>query len=124
MIIQTLCWIANFILIAGQLAIGNKHKWGFLLVALGEFIWIAASIALWQPAMIFICVIFGSLAIRNYYEWTRKKEHKGWVLTRNEILHDLKMYYLSELYEDPIDGTTFDMDVLDSIETLERKYSK
>lgn len=43
---------------------------------------------------------------------------------RNERLEQLKMYYLKYLVEDPQDGTRFDCDILDMIETLRKKYEK
>lgn len=41
---------------------------------------------------------------------------------RKDKLEVLKLYYLRHMVEDPIDGNRFDMDVLDAIEALQRKY--
>lgn len=42
--------------------------------------------------------------------------------TRERRLEILKQYYLAVLVEDGQDGTIFDCDILDAIESLEKKY--
>jgi hypothetical protein len=41
---------------------------------------------------------------------------------RKDKLEVLKQYYLRHMCEDPIDGNRFDLDVLDAIEALQKKY--
>ncbi len=43
---------------------------------------------------------------------------------RLEILKNMKKYYLKTYVEDPIDGTNFDCDILDSFNLLIEKYEK
>lgn len=45
-------------------------------------------------------------------------------MPKAERLERLKMFFLRVLVEDPLDGTLFDCDVLNAIETLETKYKK
>jgi hypothetical protein len=59
-------WIGNIILIFGNWHVGNRKPWAFLAIAVGEFVWISASVLYGSSAMIFICAVFGMLAIRNY----------------------------------------------------------
>ena len=44
--------------------------------------------------------------------------------TRTERLEKLKMHFLNELVEDPINGTLFDCDVLEAIKQLEEKWKR
>jgi len=59
-------WIGNIILIFGNWHVGNRKPWAFLAIAAGEAIWICASVLYGSSAMIFICGVFGMLAVRNY----------------------------------------------------------
>lgn len=66
-------WVANLILIAGALLVGEKSPAAFVLVALGEFLW-AAKISRQRPLqwdMLTICIVFGLLAVRNLYLWLK-----------------------------------------------------
>ena len=43
---------------------------------------------------------------------------------RNERIRILQDFYLQYLVEDPIDGTSFDCDVLDFFDDLRKKYEE
>lgn len=43
-------------------------------------------------------------------------------LSRPEKLNMLKKFFINSLAEDPQNGTEFDCDVLDAIESLESRY--
>lgn len=43
--------------------------------------------------------------------------------TRVEKLRILEQYFLHHLVDDPMDGSTFDCDVLDAIKLLKARYS-
>lgn len=45
-------------------------------------------------------------------------------LTREQKIQRLRQTFLDFLVEDPIDGTTFDCDVLDALKELEEKYGQ
>jgi len=45
-------------------------------------------------------------------------------LSRPEKLDMLKKFFLNSLAEDPQDGTEFDCDILDAIESLESRYTE
>lgn len=45
-------------------------------------------------------------------------------LNCEEKVRHLIEYYLKNLVQDPIDGTRFDCDVLDALESLEKKYKE
>lgn len=42
--------------------------------------------------------------------------------TQPERLEMLKQHFLQELVEDPIDGSEFDMDVLQTLESLQTRW--
>lgn len=39
-------------------------------------------------------------------------------------IENLEKYFLKNLTEDPIDGTSFDCDILEQLKTLKEKYDK
>jgi hypothetical protein len=51
------------------------------------------------------------------------KTRVGHEVKRNERIEQLKQYFLAVHCEDPVDGTTFDCDVLDALKSLEAKYT-
>lgn len=50
---------------------GEKSPTAFLLVFAGEAIWTIKVARMKQWDMLFICVVFGLLALRNYWLWTQ-----------------------------------------------------
>lgn len=65
-IAEILGWIANIILIVGNWNIGNRKRWAFLVIAFGEAIWLYVSYTYDSTAMMFICAVFGAIAVRNW----------------------------------------------------------
>lgn len=63
-------WIGNFILIVATYKIGDKKRYAFLLTFLGELVWLIASLMKGSPSMSFLCIIFGGLALINYWKWS------------------------------------------------------
>lgn len=53
---------------------------------------------------------------------TFQRERVTLDVTRYTRLEMLKQFFLAILVEDPIDGTVFDLDVLNAIESLKEKY--
>lgn len=64
-------WVANVLLVAGTVLVGEKSPTAFLLIALGESLWCVKVWRMKQWDMLFICVVFSLLAVRNYLLWTR-----------------------------------------------------
>lgn len=62
-------WIGNIFLILGAVFLGDKWKYAFLFVFFGELIWSYRVYRQKQWDMLFICVIFGLLALRNFLMW-------------------------------------------------------
>lgn len=79
-------WIANVFLVLGNFFVGYKWRPALLLVAIGEAIWLVRC---WQLAawdMMFICVVFLILAIKNYWQWGKAEvvEDYPWVVRSPE----------------------------------------
>jgi hypothetical protein len=71
--INALSWIGNAFICTGLWYIGEKKWWAFLFSIIGELAWTvyAVETKLWPLA--FICIVFGTLAIRNLYLWKTGK---------------------------------------------------
>jgi len=67
--IGLLTWFGNACLVGGLYGIGNKWRPAFLLSALGEAAWITSAYARKDYALGFMCVVFGAMAIVNYFKW-------------------------------------------------------
>jgi hypothetical protein len=68
---KILGWAGNAFLLAGAFLVGEKSPTAFLLVFAGEAIWTIKVARMKQWDMLFICVVFGLLALRNYWLWTQ-----------------------------------------------------
>jgi len=65
-------WIGNALIIFGAWQIGYKRRWAFLVTLVGGFFWVAEGIRLVKPDLIFIEVVMGFVAIRNFLRWRNK----------------------------------------------------
>ena len=65
-------WIGNALIIFGAWQIGCRHRWAFLMTLIGGFFWVAEGIRLVKPDLIFIEVVMGFVAIRNFLRWGNK----------------------------------------------------
>ena len=62
-------WVGNAFVICGCWGVGNKWRHAFLLTAIGEVVWIATALIRGQYDLAAICVVFGVLAVRNWWLW-------------------------------------------------------
>lgn len=66
-------WFANGLFIFGVILLGRKNKWGWICEAIGECLWIERSISTKQWDLLFLCVMFCSLQIYNFFKWLREE---------------------------------------------------
>ena len=64
-------WIANAVLIAGCWLLGKKIRAAFLFTFVGESLWVIESARIERYDMLFLCVVFGGLALRNWFLWRK-----------------------------------------------------
>lgn len=62
-------WIGNIFIIVGLWGIGNKSRNAFLFSAIGEVIYIIYAVLSGLYGLGFICMVFATIAIRNYQKW-------------------------------------------------------
>jgi len=67
-------WIGNVLIILGAWQLGHKRRWAFLITFTGGLFWVSEGIRLAKPDLIFIEVVMGCVAIRNFIRWG-KNEH-------------------------------------------------
>jgi len=63
-------WVGNAVILAGMWGIGGKHRWAFLVTALGEAIWTVQGLALDLPDLSIICALFTIMALVNWRRWS------------------------------------------------------
>ncbi len=62
-------WVGNVFLILGLLFLSPKTKWPFICTIVGEVIWSVYSYQTSQWDMMFICVVFAMLSVKNFLKW-------------------------------------------------------
>lgn len=65
---------ASILLFIGLYLIGNKLKIGFVFSFLGEVIWTFEAFRREMYDLAIVCIVFGLMAIINYYKWNKKQE--------------------------------------------------
>ena len=66
-------WIANGLFLIGMILLGYKNKWGWVLEFIGEMLWLKTSIEKEMWDLLFVCILFGSLQLWNFYLWWRQE---------------------------------------------------
>jgi len=62
-------WIAFFLILLGNLSVGNKNKSGFILVAVGSVIWMIIGFKIKDYALVLTNVSGIIIMIRNWFKW-------------------------------------------------------
>lgn len=79
-------WIGNIFLIIGLWMVGDKKRAGFIFSIIGESIYVYYSYQYKLWGLLFICIIFGLLAIRGWYKWGQENAYwNAMLLPRDRI---------------------------------------
>jgi hypothetical protein len=70
--IQYLGWAGNLALIISLYAMHPRRRWPFVMSVVGEALWLVVSVDRRSADMIFLCVVFCVLAVRNFVKWGRQ----------------------------------------------------
>jgi hypothetical protein len=62
-------WIGSIFLALGVVATGYRRRWGFLIGAWGESLWVWKAYATDQFDLLVICVLFVILYLNNWRLW-------------------------------------------------------
>ncbi len=62
-------WVGNVILLAAVYMLGYRWRHAFLLTAIGETVWCVPAYLIGRYDMLFICAVFGAMAMRNWLMW-------------------------------------------------------
>ena len=72
MILASIGWLANVLLVIALVGIGRRWRPAFLFQFAGELMWASKSYAIGAWDMLAICVIFAGLSIAGFVQWGRK----------------------------------------------------
>lgn len=64
--VDLLGWIGNGVIVLAQWQVGNRRRSAFLVSAVGELICIAYAVFIHLWSLVFVCVLFAGIALRNY----------------------------------------------------------
>ena len=66
-------WILAAIGITGIFFVGKKTVWGWLILLVNEFIWIAYAISTKQYGFIISALAYAAVYVRSYIHWKREE---------------------------------------------------
>jgi len=66
-------WILAAIGITGIFFVGKKTVWGWLILLVNEFIWIAYAVSTKQYGFIISALAYAAVYIRSYIHWKREE---------------------------------------------------
>jgi hypothetical protein len=62
-------WILSAIGILSYYILGRKNRWGWVINAGYQIVWIIYAIGTKQYGFIVVCIFFFVVAIKNFIEW-------------------------------------------------------
>jgi hypothetical protein len=64
-------WLGLIFCILGNIGLGYKKRWAWLLCIIGQIFWLFWGIITKIPETTITAIIFGSLAFWNWYQWRK-----------------------------------------------------
>ena len=64
-------WIACILELSGAWLVGNKNKYGFLLLIVGSVFWFIAGASSELFGLMLVSIFFALINIRNYIKWCK-----------------------------------------------------
>jgi hypothetical protein len=65
-------WVLGIVPLFAMWQIGNRHRWAFLLMAVGEVLWVGWAVLTRQWGFVPGSFIWGGIALRNWASWRRE----------------------------------------------------
>ena len=65
-------WIATIAGLTGVYLIGNKNKFGFLIMMIASLSWMAVGFMIGSLALILGSAVFFSLHVRGWFKWRKE----------------------------------------------------
>jgi hypothetical protein len=62
-------WLGNIFLLAGHFCLGSKNRISFLLITVGELLWLYRSFEVGIIDGMFLCSVFAALSMWNWHKW-------------------------------------------------------
>ncbi len=66
-------YIACLFEIVGAILLGNKNKWGFALLMIGNLFWFMTGCRIGLEGLIVVSAVFLLINVRNFIKWQREK---------------------------------------------------
>lgn len=68
---MTFGWLGNALILCGHWLLGRKSRVAFLFTITGGICWIIEGLHISKPDLIFIELVLGCIAIRNFFKWAK-----------------------------------------------------
>lgn len=68
-------WILSPVSLIAFWQVGNRHRWAFLLMTVGELLWVGWAVLTHQWGFIPASVIWAGIAFRNWVRWHPLAKH-------------------------------------------------
>jgi nicotinamide riboside transporter PnuC len=72
-------WILAAIGVTGIFFVGKKTIWGWLILLVNEFLWIAYAVTTKQYGFIVMAVSYAIVYIKSYLAWKKESEKGVWL---------------------------------------------
>jgi hypothetical protein len=66
-------WLANALCVVGVWGVGSKRRGAFLVTIAGELLWVVVALDRGMYDLAAVCLLFGVLAFRSWYQWRPTK---------------------------------------------------
>jgi len=64
-------WILSAIGIISYYILGRKNRWGWIINASYQLVWIIYALLTHQYGFIIVCVFFFVVAMKNFFHWNK-----------------------------------------------------
>jgi len=66
-------WLAGFIGILAKIIVGRKNKWGWIIYAISELIWIIVGLSTRLYGLVTVSGIVFFIYIYNFFRWRKDR---------------------------------------------------
>jgi hypothetical protein len=75
-------WLATVCGLTGVYMIGNKNRYGFLIMMIASLSWMSVGFMIWSFALILGSGVFFALHLRGWMKWQRDARKLGFLETQ------------------------------------------
>jgi amino acid transporter len=83
-------WLASLILLAGTYSLGYRRREAFIFLFVGELLWALVGINRSEWDLVFVCICFALLMVRNFIKWKEDDEESAFEHRKKKVHIDVE----------------------------------